>query len=149
MRDVRDYVLLYKQIIETVRAEFPESFDGDIRKMVAQDVFFVYNKDKRTWSINNNKQSQKQEPDMHIQGGDNCGKEQDEVKLASQKQRQALHKFGIEFLPADLTAKDAHDFMERLIDAANFDKENGIARDDMDSRVAMVRDEILEELAGE
>ena len=143
MRDIRDYVLLYKQIIETVREEFPESFDGDIRKMVAQDVFFVYNKDKRTWSINHKSQSQNQ------QDGANCGEEQDEVKLASQKQRQALHKFGIQNLPEDLSAKDAHDFMERLIAAANFDKENDVKRDDLDSRVAMVRDEINEELAGE
>ncbi len=142
MRDIRDYVLLYKQIIETVREEFPESFDGDIRKMVAQDVFFVYNKDKRTWSINNKSQSQNQ------QDGANCGEEQDEVKLASQKQRQALHKFGIQNLPEDLSAKDAHDFMERLIAAANFDKENGVKRDDEDSRVVMARDEIIEELAG-
>ena len=41
------------------------------------------------------------------------------VELATKKQRDALHKFGITFLPANLSKKEAWKILHELISLAN------------------------------
>ncbi|RLI92294.1 MAG: hypothetical protein DRO65_00265 [Candidatus Altiarchaeales archaeon] len=51
-----------------------------------------------------------------------------EKKLATKKQREALHKFGLKKIPKDLTKKEASEILDKLISYSKEDDREAISR---------------------
>ena len=51
-----------------------------------------------------------------------------EKKLATRKQREALHKFGLKKIPKDLTKKEASEILDKLISYSKEDDREAISR---------------------
>lgn len=138
--NVKEYVDLYCDIIEEVKERLPKN-SSELKRQIAQDVFFVICKDRRTDRIQpnyNNHDHDKEEPKEYRKNG---------ARLSTPGQRQALYKFGIkEFDKGTLSYEDASHMLDQLIDAAEFDKKHHIKKGDKGSKVEAVRQKINEEL---
>jgi len=133
--NVNEYVDLYCEIIGEVKHRLPKN-SNELKRQIAQDVFFVFCKDRRTDRIQPNNNN-REEPKEY---------RNNEKRLSTPGQRQALHKFGINFDKDILTYEDASHMMERLVKAAEFDKKHQIKRGAKQSRVEAIKQEITGEL---
>lgn len=94
------YIKVYGMILQKVSQKWPEN---GLR--IADKIFQEMAKDIREgWLSFPSLEEQKEE------------KENKENEPATKKQRNALHKFGIENIPESLTKKEAHEILEELID---------------------------------
>lgn len=98
---IDSYVKLYEMILQKVNQKWPEN---SLR--ITDKIFQEMAKDIREGWISF--------PSLEEQKEENKGNKEDEP--ATKKQRNALHKFGIENIPESLTKKEAHEILEELID---------------------------------
>ena len=94
------YIKLYEMILQKVNQKWPENIlriTDKILQEMAKDI-------REGWISFPSLERDKEEK----------GDKNDEP--ATKKQRNALHKFGIENIPESLTKKEAHEILEELVD---------------------------------
>lgn len=94
---IDSYTKLYEMILQKVNQKWPEN---SLR--ITDKIFQEMAKDIREGWLS-----------FPSLGKNNEGKKNDEP--ATEKQRMALHKFGIENIPDSLTKKEAFEILEELI----------------------------------
>lgn len=101
------YCGIYQQAYEKAAKVNPDS-----ARHMASEIFEQVARDLRSELI-----SQLRKEENNEEGGNNGQKvkEKDNDIPATKKQRQALHKFGIEHIPEDLTKKEASEILNKLI----------------------------------
>ena len=102
---IDSYVKMYKDIWDNVSMGW-SNYELEVSDRIFQEI----SKDLRSEMISQLRNCTKRENKNEIR--DN---ESDE-SLATVKQRQALHKFGIEKIPKDLSKDEASEILEELID---------------------------------
>ena len=96
-RWIDSYTKLYEMILQKVNQKWPEN---SLR--ITDKIFQEMAKDIREGWLS-----------LPSLGKNNEGRKNDEP--ATEKQRMALHKFGIENIPDSLTKKEAFEILEELI----------------------------------
>jgi hypothetical protein len=89
--------------------EKASTVNPDNARHMASEVFIQVARDLRSELI-----SQLKREENGINGENSNGRRNNDAS-ATQKQRQALHKFGVENIPDELTKKEASDILDMLI----------------------------------
>lgn len=102
------YHSLYGKILKKVSATWPKN-SIDITGQIFQEIA----KDLRSEMI-----SQMRRKEREINEGRNQGNQNEETEnyLATKKQRQTMHKFGVKKIPDDLSKTEASGILEELFD---------------------------------
>ena len=108
-RKVEFYCLLY----EKIRKRLSSLNIGDVKEAALKIFEQVIRETEKE------KTSQKSKKENKIGG---------EKKLATKKQREALHKFGLKKIPKDLTKKEASEILDKLISYSKEDDREAISR---------------------
>ncbi|MDD2666640.1 MAG: hypothetical protein PHD13_04120 [Methanocellales archaeon] len=102
------YCEIYEQAYKKVSKVSPDN-----AREVTGRIFGEVARDLRSELI-----SQLRRDENNQEGGTGSGGSKGNKKPATEKQRHALHKFGVETLPEDLSLKDASDILNELIGLA-------------------------------
>lgn len=102
------YVEMYKNIWDKVSTGW-----SDYELEVSDRIFQEISKDLRSEMIS---QLRKEGNNVKREKKTESRENESDGSLATKKQRQTLHKFGIEKIPEDLTKDKASDALEELID---------------------------------
>jgi len=104
------YCGLFNRLYETVSSAYPEHA-AEISLAIFQEIA----KDLRTEQI----------AQLRIRG---MREESKEAELATAKQREALHKFGVKQIPEDLSKEDASEALDLLISFSKVGDKESVAR---------------------
>lgn len=106
---IDSYVEMYKDIWDKTSKSWPDN-----QLEVSDRIFQEISKDLRSEMIFYLRTEANKSKQLNKTGYPE--NEVEETSLATKKQKQTLHKFGIEKIPTDLSKEEASEILEELID---------------------------------